>query len=73
MSLLGDLDDALASQRPHCKLCDVLADLPELEADALRGALAGTLGGKRISVILKRNGHDVGLPTVHAHRSGGHQ
>lgn len=73
MSLISDLDHAVNALIPQCKVCVALADLPETEAGALRNALSSKLGAKRISVILKQNGLDIGVPIVLEHRNEGHQ
>jgi hypothetical protein len=74
-SLAEDLATAVrATEVRECKLCDdILVEVSEEEADAIRGAMSSKLGAKRISEILKRHGHDVGLPTVNRHRQEGHQ
>lgn len=74
MSLLDDLEQAEDDNtfaRP-CQACQALAAVPESEREALRRALAGTIGERKLAEILTRNGYPTGRRAVNRHRLEGH-
>lgn len=74
MSLTDDIDKALTSRPPQygCSVCKALTALPDDEVESLQKALSSTLGAKRLSLILKKHGIAVGVPSIHLHRTERH-
>lgn len=75
MSLLDDLAEAADGnmhQRP-CQACQALDAMPESEQAAVRQALAGTIGERKLAEILTRHGYPTGRRAVNRHRLEGHQ
>lgn len=70
MSLLSDLDAAKAP--PTCPLCDLIKDSDHYTAAALRDAAGGTMGVRKLSLILARNDTGIGRRTVERHRREAH-
>lgn len=62
-----------AGQPRRCSVCDVLPKLPDGDREWLLKALASKLGAKRMAIILQDNGVEVGVPSIHLHRSERHQ
>ena len=76
MSLQQELGRAVreaATGQRRCSVCDALAVMNVDDQVSLRAALTSPLGAKKLSVILQNNGIAVGVPSIHAHRSEGHQ
>jgi hypothetical protein len=74
MSLIDDLIAAEAtSPKGQCKACKAIEEAPEDSREALRSALAGSIGRDRLAVICKRNGLDVTRWAISQHRQEGHQ
>lgn len=75
MSLMDDVAKALAGAggRRRCTVCDALAHLSLEEGQSLQQALKSKLGAKPLSVILQKHGIEVGVPSIHRHRSEGHE
>ena len=74
MSLVDALDQAVstAGNQRKCSVCEALAEMSVPERESLQRALNSPLGAKRLSVILRDNDVPVGVPSIHAHRSEGH-
>jgi hypothetical protein len=74
-NLIDDLSEAVAgSGNPRrCSVCVTLARLDSDERQSLQEALNSKLGAKRLSLILQKHGMAVGVPSIHLHRSEGHQ
>lgn len=76
MSLQSDLLQAVSKSETGLRRCSVCDALRRLEGDdevSLRAALTSKIGAKKLSVILQNNGIAVGVPSIHSHRSEGHQ
>lgn len=74
MSLQSDLEQAVArsGNEPWCSVCEALPLMEKGDREWLLKALASKLGAKPLSVILRKNGIAVGVPSIHSHRSEGH-
>jgi len=74
MSLVDELEQAVstAGTQRRCSVCEALAVMAADERESLQRALNSPLGAKRLSVILRKNDVEVGVPSIHAHRSEGH-
>lgn len=77
MGLLDELNnqDNFSSHgnRFKCSVCELIKDLPEKEADALRKRLADSkVGHSNISDVLIRNNYMVGRGAIARHRKAGH-
>lgn len=73
--LIQDLANAKSSAhngRGACKLCRLLADLPDDDRRALADAAAGTIGARTLADILRRNGMAVSRDTIMKHRREDH-
>lgn len=70
MSLLTDLIDAQAE--PTCPLCDLINSHDGLTAEALADAAAGSMGVRKLAVILRRNDTGIGERVIKRHRLEGH-
>ena len=72
--LLSDLGQAERANM-HAGNCQVCQALPEMSESARAGverALAGTIGGRTLAVILTKNGYPVGERAVRKHRREAH-
>lgn len=75
MSLQKDLAEALTVARSggrRCSVCVALRELSASEQVSLRAALKSKIGAKRLSIILQKNGVEVGVPSIRHHRLEGH-
>jgi hypothetical protein len=70
-----DLSAAIraSDNRRQCSVCATLARMTLEEGESLRQALESKVGAKRLSIILQKHGVEVGVPSIHRHRSEGHQ
>ena len=77
MALIDDLTaaEATSPNSPDarvCKACRAIEEAPEESREALRSALAGSIGRDRLAVICERNGLDVTRWAISQHRQKGH-
>lgn len=64
-------ENANIHARP-CQVCDALAKMSEEARIAVRAALAGTIGERKLSKILTGSGYIVGRRAIILHRREGH-
>jgi hypothetical protein len=74
--LADDLEAAVVeSTKPSrygCSVCKSLSSLTSDESESLRKALASPMGAKSLSLLLRRHGIAVGVPSIHFHRKERH-
>lgn len=72
--LLADLVQAERANghRRSCQVCDALADMSDQARSGVEQALTGTIGERKLSEILTRNGYPTGRRAVRNHRTEGH-
>lgn len=74
MSLLDDLTDPSnfgIRRGPGCTVCNLAAELPADEAQALASLLVNPkVTSASISRVLKKHGHQIGETTIGRHRRG---
>lgn len=72
--LLAELDSVQqpGNAKGACKLCRLLEESSDEVSTRLEAALGGTLGGRRLSAILTRNGHPISATVIDMHRRKGH-
>lgn len=66
---LEKAEDANMFGRP-CQVCSALASMSDLARERVEQALAGTIGERKLSQILTRNGYPTGRRAVASHRKG---
>jgi hypothetical protein len=74
-ALLDELVQAKreAAGERDCPACDAILSTTGITREALREALAGTIGVNKLPKILSRHGYTVGRRTIERHRREDHQ
>lgn len=68
---LGVAENANQHVRP-CQVCQALEAMADEARSGVRRALAGTIGERKLSEILTRNGYPTGRRAIRRHRLEGH-
>jgi hypothetical protein len=67
-----DAEDKRSRNVLACKLCETLPGLSVGRREIVQRGLDSAIGAEKLARIFKKNGLDIGRPTILAHRTEGH-